>query len=162
MRAHAVGRARLAPAADDDVAILAARGHVGQREIGEVEENRLELCFGARKLLLEPRDLGAEVASARDELVRVLPGFLAAGDLEGVGVARRLALLDGLDVDAPLALQRLGPIEHAQRLVAHLAAAQALAQQLGLLAQHPHVVHDRSVSGSARRTARATDSRSWD
>jgi hypothetical protein len=91
------------------------------------------------------------VASS-DEVVRRLFRFLAASDFLGVGVARRLALLDRLNQGAALTIEAFTVINELEHPFIRAAAAHRIAQQVDLLAQGPHVVHERS--GSVLRDAR--------
>ena len=63
--------------AHDAVRLLAAIGHVGERDVGNLEEYAAELLSHAGELPLEPRDLVAERApSARSGRRRPLLAFL--------------------------------------------------------------------------------------
>jgi len=59
-------------------------------------------------------------------------------------LVEQLPLLDGLNERPPVAIEILAAIDELQQGVVRAAAAHGVAQQVDLLAQGPHVVHDRS------------------
>src|SRR6185503_12415673 len=97
----------------------------------------------------------AQLAAARDEIGRVLPALLPLRHFLRRGVAGGLALLDGLDDRAALALQLLGAIEHRRESVERTAAAKRVAEQIHLLAQHANVVHALFLWSPGRERAEA-------
>ena len=67
MRRGRAGLARLAPPADDGVALLAAGRDVGEGDVRQAEEERVELGAGGGEPRVERGDLVAEGAAAGDE-----------------------------------------------------------------------------------------------
>jgi len=86
-------------------------------------------------------DRVALVATMRDEIIGILLGAFSLGDFLGVGVARRLTLLDRLDERAPLFLERDTAVQYGSERVEGAATAQAIAEQIELLAKYFEVVH---------------------
>jgi len=149
VRLHAARGPRLTPRAHDDVGRRIALGHLGKRDVGELVQDRVELALGCRKFGLEPRDLAAECACARDEIVGVLARLLPARDFLTCCVSRGLALLDGLDGEPAVAVEPLRALDEGTVLVERTPPPDALAQRACLLADHPAVDHG---SITVRRT----------
>ena len=135
-------RARRAPLAHDDVVRLVAPGHRRERDVRESRAaSRSSVLLRRRQLVLEPRDLVAERASLGDQLVRVFLGALSPSDFLRVGVPRRLSLFDRLDQRAAITLELDAAVDDRREAVERAAAAEPIAQQIDLLAEHPSVVH---------------------
>ena len=141
MRLDAAGGPRLTPRAHDDVGRRIALGHLGKRDVREFEENAVELALRRRKLRLEPRDLLAECARARHEIVGVLARLLPARDFLARRVSRGLALLDGLDGEPAFAVEALRTIDERTVPVEGAAPPDPFTQRARLLADHPRVDH---------------------
>src|SRR5918999_5539537 len=141
MRSHAITRARRAPLANDEAVLLATLGDVEEGGVWKAEQDLLKGALGFGELSLEASDLLAERAAARDQLVGRLAGAPEPRDLLRGGVARGLALLDGLDGDPAVALELRRTLEERRLLVQHTAAAHRLAQRVELLAKDADVVH---------------------
>ena len=160
VRAHALRRARLAPAPDDDVLLLATLRHVRAGHVRDLEQRPLQLALDADALGLDRRDLVAEHAAARDQVIGALLVALEPGDLLARCVALRLLLLDRLDQRAALAVERLEAVERGRERVELAAPAHPVAQRVDLLAHHPQVVHGERLTWRGRRRERRTGSRS--
>jgi hypothetical protein len=141
VRPHSGGGSRLAPAAHDDVLRLVAGGDIGGRDVGHLEQDRLELSLGVAELALEARDLLAERATLGDQIVGGLARALPARDFLRARVARRLALLDGLDQLPPIALESLAAVELWGERLERVTAPHRFTQVAEPLADQPHVVH---------------------
>ena len=97
--------------------------------------------FRVAELALQARDLLAEPASLRDELIGRLARSLPARDLLRVRVARGLPLLDRLDQQAPFALETFTSVELRAERLQRLATPHRFTQVAEPLADQPHVVH---------------------
>jgi hypothetical protein len=155
VRRRGAGGARLAPRAHHGVALLAAGGHVGERDVRQAEEDVVQPPLRGRQARVERGDLVAEGAAARDEVVGALAGALAARDLLRARVARRLAFLDLLDERAAVALEPVEPLEVGGVRLERAAAREGLAERLGALADDSQVEHR-----ATRARGAATGSRS--
>ena len=140
---HAVGRTRRAPAAHDDVRVLATLGYVGERDVGNLVQDGVDGTLRGGQLLVEPRDLLTHLASLRDELLRRLLRALPLRDLLGDRIARRLSLVHRLLQQAALLIDAEKPVDLGRERVERATPPHRLAQVVGALAEQPNVVHQK-------------------
>jgi len=141
VRTYSVGRARLPPVAHDDVALLAAGGHVGKRDVGDLEQDAREDLLRGGELSLEPRDLVAQRAALGDEVVGVLAGALAACHFLRARIARGATFVHRLGQQATLPLQGFAALELLRESIECATLPHRLAQVVEALADHAKVVH---------------------
>src|SRR5215471_13466559 len=94
---YTIGRPRRSPLGLDDVVLFGARRDRGERDVRNLEQHALKLLLDASQLAFQLRDLVAERAAERDQLVRALTRAFAFRDLLCIRVALRLSLVGGRD-----------------------------------------------------------------
>src|SRR5512140_374398 len=150
MRAHVAAGTRLAPRAHDPVALLAAVGHIGQRNVRQLQENVVELLFPHCEIGFERLDLKAERAHVANQLAGALLLLLEARDFLAHRIAFRFLLLRALDQGTALHVQQFRPLDARRERVELTPAAHPLAQRLRIFPQQPQVVHGQRVGMPSR------------
>ena len=147
MRAEAAFLARRPPRAQHATVILAARGDIGERRVGQLEQNLLEPRLDIGQLALEARDLDPERAGLLDELIGTFARFLPARNVLTGGVARGFPFLDGLDERASFDVERERAVNEWAQRVELPAPVESVTNGFGVLPQRTEVVHAQN-SGS--------------
>ncbi|MCW0417619.1 hypothetical protein NB689_003373 [Xanthomonas sacchari] len=144
--------ARGAPALQFDVVgLVLAGGHIGLRQVGNLQRQRLQLRADLVQTLLGGLQLVAEAGHFGHQRTRILALGLGLADRLGTAVAQALQFL-GPHLDAlAVGLQGLQG-GHVQRIAA--TGAQALGEVGGLLAKQSGIEHGRGVPGERTRDYR--------
>ena len=150
MRTHATRGAWLAPRAHDAIALLAAFGHIRERNVRQLQEDFAELALHSRELELERGDLVAERARLRNQLVGILLCLLSPRDLLRRRVARRLLFIGALNERATIAIETFRAIETWSEGVELAASPHPLTQRFQIVPQQSQVVHGQDFGMPSR------------
>ncbi len=144
------GLAHLAPRAHDGVGLLAADGDGVVHEVGDAEEDVVDLALHLAQPRVDLADALADGAHLGDQMVGALLRALALGHGLRRGVAARLQLVALADQGAALGVDLHHPRHRAVGLRRVPAAGQRGAEGAGVLPDLPEVEHQAASRSSSQ------------